>query len=407
MVVTVVLKTINNVRNLVNVLEKLDCNVELISGRYIVNAKSMLGILSLPDFEKGELRIYTDDPKECRKIFDKLNDLKLLIKDEENIESKLTYDISTFGEILIDFTYQGLNEKGQKLFAQNAGGAPANVLVAANKLGANTAFLGKVGNDMHGNFLRDTLKNENVNIDGLVLSNDAFTTLAFVDLNDNGERAFSFARKPGADTMMEKEEISLPILRDSHIFHIGSLSLTDNPSKATTYYAIKKAKDFGSIISYDPNYRASLWESEEKAKNEMRSIIPYVDIMKISDEEITLLTDEKEVDVATEKLIGQGVEVVVITLGSEGAYVATKEGGCKVNGFASEVIDTTGAGDAFWGAFLYRVSKSKKNPSELKLNEVAEFAYFANAVASICVEGFGAIASMPTMEEVEKRIRRG
>ncbi|MBS5983517.1 carbohydrate kinase family protein [Clostridium butyricum] len=313
---------------------------------------------------------------------------------------KRKFDITAFGEMLIDFTFQGFNEMNQKLFSQNAGGAPANVLVAANKLGANTSFLGKAGNDMHGKFLKETLNKENVDNTGFILSDDVFTTLAFVDLNKCGERTFSFARKPGADTMMEKEDICVEILKDSNIFHIGSLSLTHNPSKETTFYSLEKAKEFRCIISYDPNYRDSLWESEEKAIKEMRSIIPYVDIMKVSDEEITLMTDEKDPKSAAENLIQQGVKIVVITLGADGAFVATKDGGQIIPGFESNVVDTTGAGDAFWGGFLFRISQSEKRPEEFTLEEISDFALFANAVASICVESYGAIAAMPSMEKV-------
>ena len=206
---------------------------------------------------------------------------------------KSCYDITTFGEILIDFTWQGVNEEGQAVFAQNPGGAPANVAVAAAKLGARTAFLGKAGKDMHGEFLKEVLKKENVETDGMILDEKFFTTLAFVKTAENGERSFSFARKPGADTRIEKEEIHTVILDQTKIFHAGSLSLTDQPARDTTFYAVKRAKKNGSMISYDPNYRASLWKNEETAKEQMRSLIPYVDIMKISDEETELLTGKK------------------------------------------------------------------------------------------------------------------
>lgn len=314
------------------------------------------------------------------------------------------YDITTFGEILIDFTSQGLNEDGQMIFARNPGGAPANVAVAAGKLGARTAFMGKAGKDMHGEFLRSVLNKEQVNTQGLILDEKYFTTLAFVNINEAGERTFSFARKPGADTRIEKEELSVDVLDYTNIFHVGSLSLTDQPARDTTFYAVKRAKSNGSIISYDPNYRASLWENEETAKHHMRSLIPHVDIMKISDEEVELLTDCKNVQDGAKELCRQGVKIVAVTLGSQGAYIHCKEGGCIVPGFASHVVDTNGAGDSFWGGFLYKVSTSGKRPDELSLETLAEYVRFGNAVASLCVEGRGAIPAMPDLLQVEKRL---
>lgn len=214
--------------------------------------------------------------------------------DTSDSVSRSIYDITVFGEILIDFTSQGFNEDGQMLYARNPGGAPANVAVAAGRLGAHTAFLGKAGNDMHGKFLKSVLEEEKVDTSGLILDDQYFTTLAFVEVNENGERTFSFARKPGADTQIQKEEIEIDVLDKTSIFHIGSLSLTAQPARDTTLYAVKRARKKGSIISYDPNYRASLWPDEKMARQQMRSLIPYVDLMKISDEETELLTDEKK-----------------------------------------------------------------------------------------------------------------
>ena len=153
-----------------------------------------------------------------------------------------SFDVVSLGEILIDFTFQGYNEDGQKLFAQNAGGAPANVLVAVQRLGGKTAFIGKVGNDMHGKFLLDVLNAENINTDSTIVDDRYFTTLAFVSINKNGERSFSFARKPGADTKLSKSEIKTEILNSAQIFHVGSLSLTNEPSREATFFAVKKAK---------------------------------------------------------------------------------------------------------------------------------------------------------------------
>ncbi len=315
-----------------------------------------------------------------------------------------SYEIASFGEVLIDFTYLGDSPSGQKLFAQNPGGAPANVLVCASKLGAKTAFLGKAGADMHGAFLRKTLADENVNTDGFLLDDAYFTTLAFVDLNENGERTFSFARKPGADTQMTAQEMNLDVITNSKIFHVGSLSLTHEPSRSATFYAIEQARAAGRIVSYDPNYRASLWESEHAATVQMQRIVP--DIMKISDEETALLTPHKGHEEAAKALFARGVKVVVVTLGGDGCYVYTKEGGKQVAGFKSNVVDTTGAGDAFWGAFLHQIACASTALDSLSLAQVAEYARFANAVASLCVEKNGAIPAMPSLQDVEMRLAK-
>lgn len=312
------------------------------------------------------------------------------------------FDISSFGEILIDFTYVKKSNNGKKLFEQNPGGAPANVLVAASKLGAKTAFIGKAGNDMHGEFLKDTLLKEEVNIDNFILDNDYFTTLAFVDLNEKNERSFSFARKPGADTQMKMEDLNVDIIKNSKIFHVGSLSLTDDPSKETTHYAIKVARANDVIVSYDPNYRVSLWESEEDAVKHMNSIIP--DVMKISDEETFLLTSESNCEEAAKKLLERGVKVVVVTLGEDGCFILSNKGGIHVAGYKSNVIDTTGAGDSFWGAFLSKLIQHDRL-EDISLEQFTEYGMFANATASLCVEHTGAIPAMPLLDSVLNRMK--
>lgn len=317
------------------------------------------------------------------------------------------FDITAFGEILIDFTRCGVSDDGMAVFAQNPGGAPANVAVAASRLGAHTAFLGKAGKDMHGEYLKKVLERDNVETKGLVLDSHYFTTLAFVDVDENGERTFSFARKPGADTQIQKGEIDVDILDCTKIFHVGSLSLTNEPSRSTTHYAVARAKNKGSIISYDPNYRASLWESEAVAIGHMRSLVPYVDVMKISEEEMLLLTDCNNAEDAAKELFKQGVKIIAITLGSNGAYVYCKEGGKTVPVFDSKAIDTNGAGDSFWSGFLSQLSKSEKSVDELGLSDLEKFARFGNAVASLCVEKKGAIPAMPTLEQVTQRLENG
>ena len=206
MIVKVILGTMQNARKLVSIAESIPCDVELCYGRYVVNAKSMLGVLSMPEFDGGELHIHTDNEKECEKILFQLLDQNLLVDTGDAVKRSI-YDITTFGEILIDFTSRDINEDGQMLYARNPGGAPANVAVAASRLGAHTAFIGKAGKDMHGKFLKSVLEKESVDTKGMLLDENYFTTLAFVEVRETGERTFSFARKPGADTKIQKEEV--------------------------------------------------------------------------------------------------------------------------------------------------------------------------------------------------------
>ena len=319
------------------------------------------------------------------------------------------YDVVALGEILIDFTPYGKSEAGQRLFEQNPGGAPANVLTALSKFGRKTAFIGKVGKDMHGAFLKDVLIENDIATDGLLEDETVFTTLAFVALSEDGERSFSFARKPGADTCLTEKELNRELIEASKVFHIGSLSLTAEPVKSTTLKALAIAKEAGCIISYDPNYRAPLWETKEDAVREMRSVLSFVDVMKLSDEETELLTGIENPENAAFKLIEQGVSIVAVTLGAEGALIATKEGCAHVAGYSAEVVDSTGAGDSFWGGFLHKLLESEvvregRPLTEIRLEEAIGYTEFGNAVASLCVEKRGAIPAMPTLEEVEKRL---
>ena len=316
-------------------------------------------------------------------------------------DNNKTMDLCAFGEILIDFTEGGQDENGHSHFIRYPGGAPGNVCVGAARLGKKTAFIGKAGDDMHGQFLKDVLNRENVNTDSLVLDPDTFTTLAFVSVSEQGERTFAFARKPGADTQMRFEEVDPALLENTRIFHVGSLSLTHEPARETTFRSIEQAKEHGAIISYDPNYRASLWPSKQKAVEAMRSLIQYADIMKISDEETGLLTDHEDPAEAAAALIDQGVQAAAVTLGAAGVLVANHEGSAVVPGFKSEVADTNGAGDSFWAAFLTRIAESGRTPGELSLEELREFARFANGAAALTVRKHGAIPAMPARRELE------
>ena len=311
------------------------------------------------------------------------------------------YSVTALGELLIDFTDAGTSANGMKLFERNPGGAPANVLVALQRLGHETAFIGKVGDDMHGVFLEATLRAFGVNCDGLAIDHKNFTTLAFVALNARGERTFSFARKPGADTQLTASELNRKVIENCKVFHVGSLSLTDEPARTATMAALDYAKAAGAVLSYDPNYRASLWPSEIIARDHMRSILRRMNLVKISDEECDLLTDQGDPVEAAKAIIAGGANICCVTLGGDGAYMRTAQGGRIVDGFKAEVVDTTGAGDSFWGGFLAAFVESGKKPREVTLDEAAEFARFGNAVASLCVQGRGGIPSMPKREAVE------
>lgn len=310
-------------------------------------------------------------------------------------------DIVALGELLIDFTEAGQGKEGMKLFEQNPGGAPANLLTAASHMGYRTAFIGKVGTDMHGSFLKETLEKEGIDTKAIVEDPDCFTTLAFVAIDENGERHFSFARKPGADTMLRKEELDKELLSNCKLFHFGSLSLTDEPVKSATIEAVIFAKEEGALISYDPNYRASLWENQATAVGEMKAMIPYADMMKVSDEESLLLTGKTSYEEAADELLSRGVKLLAITLGSEGVLVARKDQKEIVKGFRVAAVDTTGAGDSFWGGFLSCFLSYQQTIEEMKWEDIKKCAVTGNAVAALCVQKRGGIPAIPRKEMVD------
>lgn len=326
------------------------------------------------------------------------------------------FDITAFGELLIDYTPAGKSPAGMELFEQNPGGAPANVLACASKLGKKTAFIGKIGADMQGEFLRKTLQNAGIHTGGLIHDENFFTTMAFVSLSENGERSFAFARKPGADTQIRKDDVDLNIIRNSRIFHFGSLSLTDSPARETTLFALEEAKKENCLISYDPNYRPLLWKTKAHAMEQMRSVLPFVDVIKLSDEETELLTGFADPKEAAKSLIAGGIKIAAVTLGKNGVLVATKDGTETVPGHKVDAVDTTGAGDAFWGAFLYSVSvlgnmggygdiaRLGEQLGEIGFSKIREIAKFANAAAACCVTKRGAIPAMPKLADIEKML---
>lgn len=310
-------------------------------------------------------------------------------------------DIVALGELLIDFTEAGYGKAGMKLFEQNPGGAPANMLTAVSHMGYSTAFIGKVGADMHGRFLKETLSNEGIDTRAVLEDSEFFTTLAFVGLDKNGERNFSFARKPGADTMFRKEELDKDLLSNCKIFHFGSLSLTNDPSKSATLEAVAIAKKAGAIISYDPNYRASLWRNQEIAIEEMKAAIPLADVMKVSDEESLLLTGCRNYEDASEQLLSMGPKLVAITLGSKGVLISRKDRREIIDAFKVESVDTTGAGDSFWGGFLSCFLSFNEPIEKMDWEKMKKCAITGNVVAALCVQKRGGIPSIPNKDTVQ------
>lgn len=314
------------------------------------------------------------------------------------------YDITSLGELLVDFTEAGRSAAGQRLFEQNAGGAVANLLAAAARCGAKTAFIGKVGDDMHGRFLKCAMEEVGVDMQHLAVTKDAFTTLAFVALDNDGERTFSFARKPGADTLLSVDELPVELLTHTRIFHTGSLSLTDEPARTATVRAIRIAKGAGATITFDPNYRAGLWRSRSEAVSAMRSLIKTADIIKLSDTEAELMTDSADHAEAARLLALAGVAIVLVTLGGDGVLVRVGNETRHIPAFRAKVVDTTGAGDAFLGGFLYRLLQIQKRAEDVSIAEACDCARFGNAVASICIERRGGIPAMPSLDDVQTRL---
>ena len=314
-------------------------------------------------------------------------------------------DLVTIGEILIDLTYSG-RQNGVPVYVANPGGAPANVAVAAARLGADSAFIGKVGNDYYGGFLRETLTENKVDVSGMLTDASAPTTLAVVSLTDAGERSFSFYRRNCADTLLSPEEISDELLGNTRFLHFGSVSLTDAPARSATLFAAKRAKELGATVTYDPNYRANLWNSEKEAVERMKSVLGFVDILKISDEELPLLTGTDDPEAGTRQLFDEyGISLILLTLGADGAYYRRSGETGKAEGFKVKVADTNGAGDTFFGAFLSRMAAlGVYKPDDLTSEQLFDSVRTANLAASLTTSRHGAIPAMPDLKELEDKL---
>ena len=309
-------------------------------------------------------------------------------------------DITTIGEVLIDLTQSGKTEQSIPKFDANPGGAPANLAVAASRLGARTAFIGRVGRDSFGDYLRRCLTENGVDVSGLSVDEKARTTLAVVALDEKGERTFSFYRDPSADVNLSMKYVPMELLSSTKILHFGSVSLTAEPARTATLEAARTAKASGAWVSYDPNYRASLWPDEQTAIKNMLQPLPLVDILKVSDEELPMLTGLSDPDTGSARLAEQGVRLVLVTLGAHGAFYRFDGRTGHVPGVPCKVGDTNGSGDTFFGAALSQLVKLD-SLGQLTVPELERILAFANKAASITTSRHGAIPAMPTLAEVE------
>jgi fructokinase len=311
---------------------------------------------------------------------------------------EIMFDIVAVGELLIDFA-PVRNEYGT-FFKENPGGALCNMLTMAQKLGSKTAFIGKVGNDQFGIKLGNVLKAQGIETAGLIYSEDYNTTLAFVHLDEKGDRSFSFYRNPGADMTLSMEDLDYNLIDEAKIFHFGSLSMTDEPSRSATKAALEYAKKSGKIITYDPNWRPALWKSDQAAKEGMRFGLQYADILKVSEEELVFLTGTKDISEGSRLLTCTGAKLVVVTLGPKGCFYHSAAGSGYLNTYDTKIVDTTGAGDAFFGALIYQISRYAGKIDEIKVEEIRAMIDFSNAAGALCSSQKGAINVMPSFEEV-------
>ena len=315
------------------------------------------------------------------------------------------YDVVALGELLIDFAPHSVNEAGYPVLSANPGGAPGNFLAALTKYGCRTAMIGKVGDDAFGKALVKTLEDAGIDARGIRIDPNVFTTLAFVSLDASGNRDFSFARKPGADTCLTPEEVDEELIADAKVFHFGTLSLTDEPAAGATRHAIELAKRHGALIILDPNLRKPLWKREEDAREAIEWSLHQADIVKISDEEIDWLWGFSPEEGAEKLLREYGVSLVYATLGPKGCYAANGTNRVTVQSPSGiHVVDTTGAGDIFGGSAMSQFIRCKKTPADLTETELRRIVSFACTAASLSTQTHGGIASVPEYSDVTRKM---
>lgn len=311
------------------------------------------------------------------------------------------FDVIALGELLIDMTDNGVSGQGNTLFEANPGGAPCNVLAMLNKLGRKVGFIGKVGDDIFGHKLKKVLDEVGIDTGNLIIDKEARTTLAFVQTFEDGDRDFSFYRNPGADMMLREDEIDEALLKDTRIFHFGTLSMTDEGVRRATQKAVRIAKENGALISFDPNLRPPLWKSLADAKEQTAYGLSNCDILKISDNEIRWFTGEEDFDAGIRRLNEQyRIPLIMLSMGRDGSRAYYKGMRVEVKPFLQEnTIETTGAGDTFGACCLHHVLTC--GLEELDEQKLTRMLTFANAAASIVTTRKGALRVMPAKDEVE------
>ncbi|MCS7260284.1 MAG: PfkB family carbohydrate kinase [Anaerolineae bacterium] len=311
-------------------------------------------------------------------------------------------DIVCLGDLLVDMFPA---EYGRRLaevsaFFPKPGGAPANAAVAAARLGARSAFVGKVGDDAFGHHLVEVLRANGVDTRGVRFDREARTTLAFIAKPDANTQEFVFYRNPGADMRLSPEELDRELLQETRVLHFTSLSLGAEPIRSTAWEAINLARQGGALISFDVNYRPSLWESPQQALEQIRAMIPHVDLVKVNEVELELLTGSQEVS-TSRHLLELGPRLVVVTLGPLGSYFATAEGGEHVPPFQVEAVDATGCGDAFIAGLLWQLVAPGNWRAQLTAERLRAILRYANAVGALTATKVGVIPALPTAAEVE------
>lgn len=310
-------------------------------------------------------------------------------------------DVVALGELLIDFTCEAVDAGGYPTMAAHPGGAPANFLAALSRFGAETALMGKVGDDAFGKMLLGTLQKALIDTRGMVTTDEVFTTLAFVTLDETGNRAFSFSRKPGADTCLTERELDLRLIDEAKVFHFGTLSLTHEPARSATYRAVEYARGQGKWITFDPNLRKPLWKDLDTAKEQMRWGLSQADVVKISDEEVEFLFGMTPEEGAAHILREFGGKLVFVTCGARGCFFQNRRTSGMVPGLTGlSVVDTTGAGDIFGGSALWMLLQTGEDPAELTEAQLRRVTEFACASAGLSTTRYGGISSVPSYEQV-------